>query len=812
MRLGRNSDIEVNNRVFKVTTSLQPGNIPAIETRVLQGEKTVYRKRTEVPEFRPTFKHSQKIADRVEAQHQATLELVQQGHIDMSRSTSVEAAGEPVDPSPVADLEKVISLLTGGDLESAERELSATLDGNPDLTEARELLEVVRRARDGAGEPGHMIDDFRNGAENFAGGRTRQAIEIWKGCLAAEPANRAYQLVLLLSSTVSSNRRKHWLEKVLALGSELIAGDQSAEAYSLLLVAQSAENQPTWQEAEGMTSTEDTLPPPVDHSSKSKSSEPETAQPSVDGQASDEDLFATQGKEEREGALFDEQEAEVEAAGPQSGTQGGRERRGARAAPPGSRSLPKVAIAVGAVALVLITAAVIAFLFTGGKQVPVEKLEEAVGYLNAGQNTLAVNAYSEILSTHGEIPSAYLGRGRARIASGDFEQGIMDLSKAVELETESPSIAEELADVLYTRGRFEDAVTYYRRARSIGDISAEASYRLASSLVAIERAHEAPEHLKNALQKRNSFGEARLLYGSLLNEAGHFAEAEEVLRGGGSAADSGGDYYYELGISLLEQGKLEEAEEIAGIFLSRDPSGARPRTLLGEVYLRRKQYEPARRELIQALRIHPQDPRAQIALGRTWLAIGKTRGDDRDLIKARQILTTAQGVHEGARLLTLGEVSLAEGDTAVAIDLIEESISRDANPLSARLALAEAKYAAQNLPGTAEELQRAFAFAPADPALALSLGLVYSELKDGHRASEQFLKAIQGAGMFAPADGSNGPVVLPHPYLPLPARFDVNRIIRTSYRQALSEVEDDAAAMELKALAESTSFVISGQN
>ena len=110
-------------------------------------------------------------------------------------------------------------------------------------------------------------------------------------------------------------------------------------------------------------------------------------------------------------------------------------------------------------------------------------------------------------------------------------------------------------------------------------------------------------------------------------------------------------------VGTKDTGKTTLLEEVTRELANLEPGDARPLTLLGEIYLKRKQYEAARRELIRALRINPKEPRAQIALGRTWLAIGKMRGDRNDLVKARQILVNAQGVHEGERLLTLGEVT-----------------------------------------------------------------------------------------------------------------------------------------------------------
>jgi tetratricopeptide (TPR) repeat protein len=521
-------------------------------------------------------------------------------------------------------------------------------------------------------------------------------------------------------------------------------------------------------------------------------------------------------EDEREAALFEAWEAEKGAgpspkAGAVSGAQRASDRAGANVwldVKSLVTSSPKAFLYAGA-GILLLVVVVVAIILLSREKVPAEVLEQAASYLDNGQHQQAAGAYSAILASYGEYAPAYLGRGRAQLASGNLEAGIADLTRAVELDPKASALAEELADVLFTHGRFQEAVTRYQQALASGDISAQAHYRLASSLVQLDLSDEALPQFKSALEKDPSHEEARLYYAKLLNANGRYAEAEETLRSAKSRIDS--DFFNELGTALLEQEKLDEAEEVARSYMSEDPETARPHALLGEIYLRRKQFDPARRELIRALRIDPEEPRAQIALGKAWLAIGQTRGDRGDLAKARRILVNAKGVPEGERLLVLGQVSLAEGNVEDATKLLDQALSKGANPFQVRLSLARAKYAAEDLAGAAEELQRAGAFAPSDPALALSLGLVYSELDDPRRAAEEYLTAIQGIGLTAPPEEENGPVVLPQPYVPLPTGFDLNRTIRSAYRQALSAAgEEDPTAAELKTLAESTSFVIAG--
>jgi tetratricopeptide (TPR) repeat protein len=435
-------------------------------------------------------------------------------------------------------------------------------------------------------------------------------------------------------------------------------------------------------------------------------------------------------------------------------------------------------------------------------------LEQAANFVGGGQYGQAIAAYDGLITEFGDHAEIYLGRGRAKVASGDTDGGLVDLRRARDLDPGASSIAEEIGDVYYSSGNYPAAIENYERAFASASGSAEARYRLAASYVQRDNGDEALEHLRAAITADPSHGEAQFLYGDLLNERGRFAEAENALRAAEPHVEAGSDFLAELAISLLGQEKLDQAEEIARTFLRNYPSDARAHSLLGEVYLSRRQYEQARAELIQALRTDRNEPRAQIALGRTWLAIGKTRGDQGDLAKARQVLTSATGAHEGQRLLALGQVALAEGDLEGAERLLRQSLEHDAAELPVRLSLAESKARNEDLVGAAEEMQRASGLSSEDPAIALSLAIIYSRLEEPDRAAEQFLKTIQGIGMVTPPGPDAGPVMLPAPHIPLPERFDVNRAIRNAYSQVLRNRENDPSATELQKLAASATFVL----
>jgi tetratricopeptide (TPR) repeat protein len=445
---------------------------------------------------------------------------------------------------------------------------------------------------------------------------------------------------------------------------------------------------------------------------------------------------------------------------------------------------------------------------SGDNSVPPERLEEAERYVGAGQYDHAISAYDALLQEYGDHPDMYRERGRAKVASSDVEGGLADLKQAYSLSPETSAIAEEIGDVYYSRGSIPEAVEYYAKAFIVGyQGGADSRYRYAVALVTRGDGDAALEHLGAAIKSNPKHGEALFLHGQLLNERGRFEAAERALRDSEAYTDAGADYLVQLTIALIGQDELDKAEEVARKFIRTHPTNARAHALLGEIYLNRQQYEPARAQLIRALRTDPNLPRAQIALGRAWLAIGRSRGDARDLAKARQVLTEARDVHEGQRLMALGQVALAEGDLTTAERLLRESLGEGADALPVYLSLAESKARGEDLVGAAEELQRASGLAPDDAAITLSLAIAYTQFEEVDRAAAHFLKTIQGIGLVTPAGEEAGPILLPTPYIPVPQEFDVNQAIRTAYEGVLALREDDPAAIELQTLAESTTFM-----
>ncbi len=815
MDLQKKSELSVGRASFVISTELAGDAEPSIETRVLGSDgSVVFQTSQNISALKPIFQNSQKVFARLEAQHHAVVKELEQGRLGAPAGETTASGSSGIGDRESDALSHAVGLLGSRTFDKAIAALRAVLETYPDCNEARELLEVAYKASSESRLPIDFVAALKRGTEAFADGRPRDAIASWKQCLIEEPGNRSVQLLVLLATTWSPERRQQYAAEVLAPATRLLSAGRPEEAQALLLVTQTVDGAPAGKTDE--TISEETL---VQQELQDLVRDVIDSPPDVDDEKDEIDALATPRPQPKVAADSRPAPAplqtppSVEAPKPPkaetrpSPPTGPRVTGPRKPPPPARRGMPWGMVGAAAGALLIFATAAF-WLMSGSNPVSPAELERAASLVSSGQYPQALAAYDGILGEFGDNAEVYLGRGRAKLASGDTAGGLSDLERAQTLDPQSTSIAEELADVLYSQGNYSEAISYYEKAFVGSAGSTEGRYRAAVSLVREGRADDALSHLSAAIAKDPAHGEAQFLYGQLLNARGRHEEAEKSLRSAEKNVEAGGDYLNQLAIALLEQGKLEEAEEVALDFNRRYPSDARARSLLGEIYLSRKQYEPARAQLIQALRTDPNDPRAQIALGRTWLAIGKARNDAQDLAKAKQVLATAQGVDEGRRLLALGQVALAEGKLDDAGTLLQQASERGAPELPLHLSLAETRWNANDLVGAAEELQRAAALSPGDPAVSLSLAITYFQLKDTTRAADQFLKAIQGVGLVTPPGEGSGPVVFPEPHVPLPDRFDVNRAIKDSVQAVLKDLPEDPTATQLKTLSESTTFVV----
>ena len=220
MELSKKSELTVGSASYVINTELAGETMQSIRTQVLDSTGSVaFETSQDISALKPIFQNSQEVFTRLEAQHQNVVKELKQGRL----GDAPPVAAPTVDASALQHetdaLEHAVSLLGGGNFEKATSALRAVLETYPNCSEARELLEVAYKASSGVGLPVDLAEALKRGTEAFAAGRQRDAIDSWKQCLIQEPGNRLLQLLVMLATTWSQERRQHYANEVLAAGS-----------------------------------------------------------------------------------------------------------------------------------------------------------------------------------------------------------------------------------------------------------------------------------------------------------------------------------------------------------------------------------------------------------------------------------------------------------------------------------------------------------------------------------------------------------------------------------------------------------------
>src|SRR5262245_31918021 len=210
MELQKKSELSVGRASFVISTGLAGESEPSIETRVIGSDGSlVFQTSQDISALKPIFQNSQKIYARLEAQHHAVVKDLEEGRIGASE-TEAPASGSGTGDRESDALAHAVGLLGSRSFDKAIAALRAVLETFPNCSEARELLEVAYKASSGPRLAVDIVAALKRGTEAFADGKPRDAIESWKQCLIEEPGNRRVQLLVLLATTWSQQRRQQY--------------------------------------------------------------------------------------------------------------------------------------------------------------------------------------------------------------------------------------------------------------------------------------------------------------------------------------------------------------------------------------------------------------------------------------------------------------------------------------------------------------------------------------------------------------------------------------------------------------------------
>jgi tetratricopeptide (TPR) repeat protein len=180
-----------------------------------------------------------------------------------------------------------------------------------------------------------------------------------------------------------------------------------------------------------------------------------------------------------------------------------------------------------------------------------------------------------------------------------------------------------LAMVSESHGKFDDAVTYYRRAAELNPQRWDAHERAADLLQQRGKINDAAEHYRRVVQSRPRALKSRENLAAGLVNLGNIPEAIKHLRIVLDLAPERNDVRVKLGTILAVEGRVHEAAHLFRTAAEQDPADGRHFLRLGQVLAAQGRLPEAVENFREAVRLRPADAEAHESLGKALAESGR---------------------------------------------------------------------------------------------------------------------------------------------------------------------------------------------
>ncbi len=229
------------------------------------------------------------------------------------------------------------------------------------------------------------------------------------------------------------------------------------------------------------------------------------------------------------------------------------------------------------------------------------------GHLPTAASTLQAEAFAEAMRHH---------------RAGRFEEAITHYRRALARKPDDATSHVNLGAALAAQGQVEEAVTSFKRALALKPDYVEAHVNLGVALAAQNRVQEAVESYKRALAIKPHFAEAHFNLGNALQAQNQFDEAVESYRRALHLKPDLVEARNNLGTALQAQGSLEEAAACYRMVLALRPDYAEAHVNLGVACQHQRRLGEAVASFERALAVKPDSGEAHVNLSMNLLLNG----------------------------------------------------------------------------------------------------------------------------------------------------------------------------------------------
>lgn len=242
----------------------------------------------------------------------------------------------------------------------------------------------------------------------------------------------------------------------------------------------------------------------------------------------------------------------------------------------------------------------------------------ATFFVNSGKLKEALKEYDRALELAPNTPNFLFRRGVAKVLSGDTSGGNQDLERALQLEPENSLIRNELAILLASERRFDDATHHFRLVLKSEPNNYDARNGMGSMHAQRGRYTDAREEFEKAIEINPAKPSARANLGLLLLREGKKDEAIALLKEVVSNNPNFVEGYTNLASAHLANNDSAAALTVLRDGVAKNPNAAGLQKQLIDGLVKEKRIGEAESELQAIIARRPDDLAAKRALARIY--------------------------------------------------------------------------------------------------------------------------------------------------------------------------------------------------
>ena len=186
-------------------------------------------------------------------------------------------------------------------------------------------------------------------------------------------------------------------------------------------------------------------------------------------------------------------------------------------------------------------------------------LDTAMQHHLAGRLADAEPIYRQVIAEHPDQPDAYHRLGMLAAQSGDIEQALTLIDRAIEIDPNEWRYHHGRGEVLLAVEQYTAAIAAFEQALRLNGDAPEALFKLGVALHATQQLDRAMALYQRVLSINPNLAEVHNHLGSALQSAGRSSEAIEAFRRAVRLQPVNAEALSNLGSALQEAGRLDEA-------------------------------------------------------------------------------------------------------------------------------------------------------------------------------------------------------------------------------------------------------------